>query len=239
MSVKLEKSEQDHIEDARARLLAAALGHVVFDGWSDQTFQAALAESGVDPGLARLACPRKALDLALASHRQGDAAMLARFQAEDLGGLRYSEKVATLVRFRLEAMPDKEVVRRSVAFFALPQHAGEGAGAIWNTSDLIWKALGDTSDDLNWYSKRAILSAVYSSSVLFWLGDNSDDHQETRAFIDRRIANVMQFEKAKARFGKNPVFEKFLEGPGRFLSRIKAPDGLVNPDLPGYHQPKT
>jgi ubiquinone biosynthesis protein COQ9 len=52
-------------------------------------------------------------------------------------------------------------------------HAADGAKAIWGTADRIWTALGDTSDDLNWYTKRATLSAVYGSTVLYWLGDDS------------------------------------------------------------------
>ena len=84
------------------------------------------------------------------------------------------------------------------SFFALPQYAADGAGAVWHTADAIWAALGDTSRDVNWYTKRMTLGAVYSACVLFWLGDESPDMADTRAFIDRRIDDVMRFEKVKA-----------------------------------------
>ena len=99
------------------------------------------------------------------------------------------------------------MVRR---LFALPINAGEGAKAIWGTCDAIWTALGDTSDDVNWYTKRATLSGVYSSTVLFWLGDDSPDHQATWEFLDRRIENVMQFEKLKASVQKIPLLKPFF-----------------------------
>jgi ubiquinone biosynthesis protein COQ9 len=231
---KQQKSEQDHLSEARERLLDAALPNVPFDGWSAATLKAAIAESGVNENLARLAFPRGVLDLTLAYHRRGDAAMVTRLSATDLTALRYSQRVAAGVRFRLETSPDKEVVRKGVTFFALPAYAAEGASAIWQTADLIWNALGDTSDDINWYSKRAILSAVYSSTLLYWLGDQSEDHQATWEFLDRRIENVMQFEKLKGSLRKNSMVQGLMRGPGRVLERIQAPAQARRDDLPGY-----
>ncbi len=104
-------------------------------------------------------------------------------------------------------------MRRGTTLFALPQHAADGARAIWGTADAIWTALGDTSRDLNWYTKRATLSGVYASTVLYWLGDDSTGHQATWEFLDRRIDDVMQIEKAKAAFRENPLGKALLAGP--------------------------
>jgi ubiquinone biosynthesis protein COQ9 len=220
-------------EDVKAQLLEAALAHVPFDGWSETTFKAAIAETGTNPALARSACPRGAVTLALAFHHAGDAAMLARIDDTDLSTLKFREKIAAAVRFRLEAVDNKDLVRRGATLFALPQYAGDGAKAIWGTCDKIWTALGDTSDDVNWYSKRATLAGVYSATVLFWLGDDSFEHQDTWAFLDRRIENVMQIEKIKAQVNQNPVLKRVLAGPLWALSRIKAPASAPDPDLPG------
>ena len=142
-------------EDTRDALLDAALNHVPFDGWGDATFRAAVQDADVDLALAKAVRPRGAIDLALAFHARGDRAMLDRLEREDLSDMRYRDKVATAVRFRLEECGDREVVRRGVTLFALPHLAAEGAKAVWGTCDAIWDALGDTSDDFNWYSKRA------------------------------------------------------------------------------------
>lgn len=221
----------DSGSEARAAVLDAALAHVPFDGWSETTFRAAIAEAGVAPGLARALFPRGGVDLALAFHARGDAAMRDRLAATDLSGLRFRDRIATAVRFRLEASADREVVRRGTALFALPGHAADGARAIWGTADAIWTALGDTSDDLNWYSKRATLSAVYGATVLYWLGDDSPGHQATWDFLDRRIGDVTQIEKAKAAVAANPVAKAVLAGPLAFLSRISRPRRVD--DLPG------
>jgi ubiquinone biosynthesis protein COQ9 len=223
--------------EARNRLLDAALLHVPFDGWGEATFLAAIRDSGLADTLARAICPRGAVDLALAFHDRGDAAMLARISEADFSGLKFREKIMAAVRFRLEEVSDKETVRRGTTLFALPQHVADGAKAIWGTCDLIWTALGDTSEDVNWYTKRASLSAVYTSTVLYWLGDSSPGHQETWSFLERRINNVMQFEKLKAQLRNNQALKPFLAGPNWLIGQIKAP-GKAAQDLPGTLAPR-
>ena len=211
---------QTPVED---RLLAAMASHVPFDGWSEPAFRAAIAQSEVNETVARALYPRGAVGLALAYHRKGDSAMIARIEQADLSAMRFRDRIAFAVRARLEAVEDRELVRRGMTLFSLPNHAPEGARAIWNTADAIWTALGDTSDDVNWYTKRATLSAVYSATVLYWLGDDTPDHHATWEFLDRRIDNVMQVEKVKAQARGNPVLSKLMAGPDMLLSRRRAP----------------
>ncbi|MEO9632704.1 MAG: COQ9 family protein [Sulfitobacter sp.] len=222
--------------DPKDQLLDAALMHVPFDGWSPATFNAAIKDSGLDPALARAVCPRGAVDLAVAYHRRGDAKMLEGLAQADLSELRFRDRIAKAVRLRLEA-GDREAIRRGSTLFALPHHAPEGAGLIWETSDKIWTALGDTSDDVNWYSKRATLSGVYSATLLYWLGDASEGHQATWSFLDRRIDDVMQIEKLKAQVRESPTLSRLMAGPNWLLSHIKAPRGQQDPDLPGRWTP--
>lgn len=226
-------ASQDTPEATREAVLNAALMHVAFDGWSEAAFRAAISDAGVDAGFARLLCPRGALDLAVAFHHRGDAEMERRLASTDLGALRMRERVATAVLQRLEAVDDKEAVRRAASLFALPQHSVEGAGLIWSTADRIWNALGDSSDDINWYTKRSILSGVYASSVLYWLGDNSPGHEATRGFVDRRIDEVMQFERLKAAANGNRLVQTLFAGPIWLASKVRAPGRRDDQGLPG------
>ena len=165
------------------------------------------------------------------------SALAARAEEIDISALRYSEKVAELIWQRIQLAGDAEVVRRATTLFALPQHASDGAAALWGTSDLIWTTLGDSSRDVNWYTKRATLSAVYSSTVLYWLGDDSEGHAATWAFLDRRIDNVMSFEKFKAKARDSKLARAFMAGPGKILETIKAP-GSPRPNYPGHWEQK-
>lgn len=214
--------------DMKADLLAAALAHVPFDGWSDATLAAAARDLGFDVGVARALYPRGGVDLALAYHSDGDAQMVQRLAETDLSPLRFRDRIAVAVMIRL-ACADRELVRRSSALFALPQHGADGVTAIWGTADQIWTALGDASTDVNWYSKRATLSAVYAATVLFWLGDSSAASADTRDFLNRRIDNIMGIEGFKARFRDSALGKAFMAGPGRGLSMIRAPGKTQGP----------
>lgn len=228
------RTEDDHLEATRAAVIDAALPHVAFDGWTDRTLAHAVQDAGVDPGLGRLAFPRGGVDLALAYHRARDADLAADLAAADLAGLRFRDRIAHAIVRRLELVAgEREAVRRGAALFALPTHAADGARAIWHTADTIWTALGDTSRDFSWYSKRTTLSAVYSSALLYWLGDDSPGISATRAFVARRIADVMRFEEVKSKIRANPVAAAMLKAPEALLDRVRAPTDTARPDLPG------
>ena len=224
---------QQPVDPMKVKLLDAMLDHVVFDGWSSAAFDAAVADLNLDPLHAQTMCPRGAVDLAILFHQRGDDAMAAAMGQADLADMRYSEKVAHAIWLRLEAIEDKEAVRRGTTLFALPHMAPDGAKLIWGTADKIWQVLGDTSDDVNWYTKRATLSGVYGSVVLYWLGDTSEGHEATRDFINRRIENVMQFEKVKAGINNSPTLKPFTGPLARMASMIKAPNRIPDIDFPG------
>ncbi len=206
------------------RFLDAVLPHVVFDGWSRAAMAAAADELGVDDATLAALFPRGPVDMALAWHRRGDDEMAARLAEADMSEMRYRDRIALGVRLRLE-LADRELVRRGMALFALPQYAALGSAAIWGTAGRIWEALGDSSRDINWYTKRATLSAVYSATVLYWLGDDSEGSAETWAFLDRRIDDVMQIEKVKGQVRATGLYQAFMRGPGRVLDIVRAPNG--------------
>lgn len=229
----------DPMQDVKERVVQAALPHVAFDGWTDGVLAEAVVDADVEPALARLAFPRGGIDLALSFHEMMDRALARQMTQTDMSALRYSDRVARAIEMRLELIaPHREAVRRAAALLALPVYAPDAARAVWQTADTIWNGLGDTSDDVNWYSKRATLSAVYGSVVLFWLGDDSVGGQATDAFIDRRIDNVMQFEKLKAQVNANPVMKKLLTGPNWILGQVRAPVRMPDVDLPGQWGPR-
>lgn len=215
-------------ETERDRLLDAILEHVIFDGWSCAALQAGARDLGLDDDALR-GWFEHPIEAALAYHRRGDARMRARLAAETNWPRRYRDRVAHAVRLRLE-LADRNLVRHGMALMALPQHAARGAEALWQTASHIWEALGDTSRDVNWYTKRATLSGVYGSTVLYWLGDESEGQAETWTFLDRRIDDVMQIERTKARLRESPLGRALARGPGKLLEAIHAPE----PHRPGY-----
>ena len=190
----------------RARILEAFPAHAAEKGWTEAAFRAAAEDAGLDAGEAALACPRGAIDLCDPFAARADRAMLEALDELDLPAMKVRQRVKAAVQVRLEAQaPYKQAARAMTRALARPDRAPEAARLLWRTADQIWRALGDTSTDENYYSKRAILSGVLASTYARWFTDNSPDHEETWTFLDARIENVMQFEKFKTRL--KPISE--------------------------------
>jgi ubiquinone biosynthesis protein COQ9 len=200
-------------------ILDAALRHVAFDGFTDKVLAAAAAEAGADKAaLARL-FPDGPLSLVEAFSTRTDAAMETQLAKRKLAQMKIRERIRLAVTTRLALLaPHKEAARRAAAFLTLPPHAGLGAKLLYRTVDSIWRAVGDTSTDFNFYTKRAILAAVYSTTLLRWFTDDSENEAATAEFLDRRIENVMRFEKFKAELRERashlPSLADILKGPG-------------------------
>ena len=218
------ESRTETPEAVRLSLLQAILPLVPEQGWSDLAFEAAVEASGYEFERARAACPRGPLDLAWTFHKDADERMSAAIREADFSGMKFRDRVAAAVRLRLEVVEDKkDAVRRAMSLYALPQHATEGARAVWETAGAIWTSLGDTSDDISWYTKRAMLSAVVGSAFLHWIGDSSAGHQDTRRFIDRRIADVMNIQSIRSRLESNPACAGAAEAFSRLGKAVRPP----------------
>ena len=205
-------------QEARAYLAPLVAEQAAFDGWSDRAVAAAAQAAGVDPVLAELSFDGP-VDMIDAWFGAIDAAMTARHDADALAAMKIRERIAALVMARIEAAePNREALRRAVAILAMPPNVPRAGRLGWRTVDLMWRLAGDTATDYNHYTKRGLLSAVYASTVAVFLDDESEGLAETRAFLDRRIENVMQFESAKAQLLR-PGGERF--SVTRFLGRLR------------------
>jgi ubiquinone biosynthesis protein COQ9 len=201
-------SERPTREQQRDRLLEAALVHVPFDGWSRRSLVAGARDIGLEPAQARRLFPRGGDDLLAHLDRWADREMLARIDASTLEGMRVRDRIAALVRARLEVLtPHREAVRRGVAARLLPTNALAAGGGLWRTLDIIWTAAGDRARDASYYTKRTLLCAVWTSTFFYWLDDRSPGQADSWAFLERRIDNVMQVGRARSRL--DDTLERF------------------------------
>lgn len=193
------QAQPDH-DGRREVVLRAALRHVPFDGWGAKALRAGAVDLGLDPREAMLLFPGDGTDMIALHSWIADREMMEAIEGRDLSALKIRERIALAIRLRLErSADDREAVRRAVSVLSLPANAGLGARLLYYTVDAVWHAIGDTSTDWNFYSKRALLAGVYGSTVLFWLQDESPDHADTWAFLDRRIDDVMKVPRLTQR----------------------------------------
>lgn len=211
------------LDQARDAILEKLVELAAFDGWSSASLARAAEEADATKNTMNLAFPKGVLD-ALEYHSQtGDEAMLTRLEDYDLGKMKIREKITLCVRLRIEAVADdKQAIRRAAHTLALPMNAATGLHITYRTVDAIWRGIGDTSTDFNFYSKRAVLAGVYTTTMMHWFDDMSDNDGDTWAFLDRRIENVMEFEKLKAKVRKATAG---LPSPWSFLGGLRYPGG--------------
>lgn len=209
-------------DEMRGDILEAALAHVPFDGWSDAAIRKGARDLGLTTGYVSLAFPKGASDMVEFYLGQLDAEMTARLARKKLAEMRIRDRIRTAIEVRLDLnSAHKEAVRRTVTWLALPLNAALSARLVWRTADAMWRAVGDSSTDQNYYSKRMILSGVYASTLLVWLQDDSEDRAETMAFLERRIDDVMEFEKFKAEVRK--IGER-LPDVWKVLGKLRYPE---------------
>ena len=211
--------EPTPLQQIRDRLALGVGENAVFDGWTREAVDSAAAQLGIDKAQARLAFPKDKAGMVDAYIHGVDLEMERRLPYAELAGMKIRERIRALVWTRIEIMaPAREAVRAGFAILAMPQNVPLGARIGWRSADLMWRLAGDTSTDFNHYTKRMTLGAVYGSTLLAWLDDDSEGWLSTAAFLDRRIDNVMQFEKWKAQWRGRERFSV-----SRFLGRLRYP----------------
>ena len=200
--------------ESRETLLLAALRHVAFDGWTRRALEAGARDAGFAASDVVRAFPGGVADALVLFSLWADGRMLAAAEPERLEGMRTGARVAALVRARLDALaPHREAMRRALAWSALPGHQAVAARCLAGSVDAIWYAAGDRSADFSYYTKRALLSAVYAATVLVWIDDRSADAADTWSFLDRRLAEVGRLQGLRAR--ADSFLRAFAPGPAR------------------------
>ena len=210
-----------NLNDLRLQLAPAIADAAAFDGWSEAAVRDAAAAVGMNPEAALFAFSGGAMQMIEAWVRGVDVAMQAALPADQIATLKIRERIRTLVQFRLDAIAhQKEALRRALAIMAMPQNAPRTLALGWSSADAMWRLAGDTATDYNHYTKRLTLGSIYAATLAVYVGDSSEDHADTKAFLDRRIEGIMKFEKAKAQLLR-PRDEMF--SPARLLGRLRYP----------------
>lgn len=207
------------LDELRAALAPHLAPNAAFDGWSATAVDAAADAIGSDRDVARLAVPGKAIDMIDLWFAEIDRRMAQALPPETLGAMKIRAKITALVEARLDALaPHREALRRAVAILAMPQNAARAARLGWRSADAMWRLAGDTATDYNHYTKRAMLAGIYAATIAVFLNDDSEGQAETRAFLARRIENIMQFEKAKAKLASRSDHRFSMS---RFIGRLR------------------
>jgi len=203
----------------RVALLEATLEHAAFDGWSQKALDAGARDAGIPLDRALNAFPGGMAEMLAFYHEVEDRYMLEAMARANVSDLRVRDRIAFAVKTRLQRnMRHREAIKSACSFLAMPHNAALALRVLYRTVDAMWYGAGDNATDFNFYTKRALLAGVYSSTVLYWLNDRSTGAADSWAFLDRRIEEVMQVPKV---LGKVGAITNRLPNPFRVMQRVR------------------
>lgn len=190
-------------------LVNAMLVHVPFDGWSWTALEQGAIDMDFETKL-NFEDRKKIyydlfkngpIDFIETFSKIIDDEMEKNYESLAIKPDRVPQKIKTIILIRLHlSQKYKEAVRSSLSLTAIPKNSKQSLKILYRTCHRIWKIAGDTSTDFSFYTKRASLAAVYSSTLLFWLNDNSSTQDETEAFLDRRLKDISRISNLKKPF---------------------------------------
>jgi len=207
--------DSDWAATTEQRLLDVALGLAPIHGWTHRTVGLAGKALGLSAGETGLLIPHGPADLAALLSRRHDDRALASLGEVHASNLKIRERIRRAVEARLDAAAvDEPALRRWSGYLAMPQNLTLAARLAWDSADVLWRWAGDTATDENHYTKRFLLAGILTGAGAIRA---SAGRKAAMEFVDRRIDNVMAFEKWKATttFRPSEALARFAEGLGR------------------------
>jgi ubiquinone biosynthesis protein COQ9 len=193
---------QDWAQATEQKLLDEALKLAPAHGWTHLMVKHAGRNLGLSQGETELLLPHGPADLAALLSRRHDARALAILVEVEADSLKIRERIRRACEARLDAATtDEPALRRWLGWLSLPQNLHLGGKLAWESADALWRWAGDVATDENHYSKRAILAGILTGAFAIRL---SSGRKAALQFVDRRIENVMAYEKWKATGGFKP-----------------------------------
>lgn len=185
----------------RTALLAEMVKIAGETGWTEQAMASAADAAKLSAQDIALGVPGGLPELVKAYFDQSKAAITDAFGAhKDFEALKIRQKVTFGVAVWLETLNKHHAAScKALDWCAVRPLGGlPMTELIWSVADTIWSGLGDMDTGFTYMSKRTILSGVVGSTLAVWR-TSYGTREEWGPFLDRRIENVMTFEKWKAK----------------------------------------
>ena len=217
-----EYRNHDHMQDIyqlKTSLLLAILPHISQDGWSESAIKKACTDLNVPKAQADLLFPSGPIEMILWFNDYADQNMQKALALENgqLNGLK--SKIFRAIQIRLQQnIVYRDAIKKAVGYLLLPWNQKFLFTGLYKTVDSIWLGVNHFPTDFSFYTKRLTLAGIYSSTLLYWLRDTSENYQETWNFLTRRLEDL----------GKIPVLRQklmaarhYIPSPIRLWQKLK------------------
>ncbi|XP_039504037.1 ubiquinone biosynthesis protein COQ9, mitochondrial [Pimephales promelas] len=185
-------------EQLQVRILTSALEFVPEHGWTVEAIAAGaetLGLSSASTGMFNNGAGDLVLHFVAQCNAQLAETLSEQHNLVQLGQAEPKETAEFLkdaVEMRLRMLvPYIDTWPQAMSILLLPHNSPDSLKHLSTMVDDIWYYAGDRSTDMNWYTRRAALTGIYNTTELVMVQDSSPDFEETWAFLDNRIKDVV------------------------------------------------
>ena len=131
----------------------------------------------------------------------------------DLIRLPIHKRIRKVLLSKISLMNKNKLFYRSIFLnLLIPKKNFSLSNQLYNSVDQIWFIAGDSSTDFNFYTKRLILSGIYSRVILFFFNNNNQEELEN--ILDESLKRVSKIPEIKS---KLKIFKDYLPKIANFV----------------------
>jgi ubiquinone biosynthesis protein COQ9 len=186
----------------KKKILKNFLDICVLDGWNNDSLGQSIEEAGFGAEDQNLIFPNAIHSLTDFFIEQGNEEFLIKSKKINFSELRVRNKIKELVRLRLLIESDNKNALRALLTISKGRRIPALVKNAYKISDLMWSCAGDSSTDFNFYTKRAILSKVFTRTLIYFISDQSKNNEKSWDFLDDQIEKVMKIGEVKMKIKK-------------------------------------
>ena len=209
----MKKSHNNYLLKKRLEVLKYAKIFISEKGLNKNSLENISKRYGLDINEIELLFPEGNIDLIKFTLEQLNKELEEYCKKIDLIRLPVHKRIKKVLLSKISLMNKNKLFYRSIFLnLLIPKKNFSLSNQIYNSVDQIWFIAGDSSTDFNFYTKRLILSGIYSRVILFFFNNNKQE--ELEYILDESLKRVSKIPEIKS---KLKIFKDFLPKIANFV----------------------
>jgi len=209
----MKKSQNNYLLKKRLALLKLAKIFISKKGLTKNSLENISKKYGIDINETELLFPEGNIDLIQFTLEQLNKELEEYCRKIDLIRLPVHKRIKKILLSKISLMNKNKLFYRSIFFNLLvPKKNFSLSSQLYNSVDQIWFIAGDSSTDFNFYTKRLILSVIYSRIMLYFFNNNNQEELEN--ILDDSLQKVSKIPEIKSKF---KIFSEYFPKLAKFV----------------------
>ena len=209
----MKKNQNNYLLKKRLEILKFAKIFLSKKGLSKNTLESISKKYGLDANETELLFPEGNIDFIKFTLEQLNNELEEYCREIDLIRLPVHKRIKKVLLSKISLMNKNKVFYRSIFLnLLIPKKNFSLPSQLYNSVDQIWFIAGDSSTDFNFYTKRLILSVIYSRIMLFFFNNNNQEELEN--ILDESLRRVSKIPEIKSKF---KIFKEYFPKIAKFV----------------------